>query len=200
MRGVSRQLETEGAVSNASIFRIGADYTDKSSRLKAGSWLIPGRASMSEIADIITRGGASTCGTEVVYRIGVTRSQIQVRELDPATNRYVEKATFNPAEDEVPSEFTAVREKSDTRYRIAIAEGVTSWQIVEGLKAVDVLDGELAEIPPEGSLAPDSYEVAAGRTRAARSSKKCAGRRMPCSPLPGRPAPKICRWKTPMRR
>ena len=165
MRGVSRQLENEGAVTNGSIFRIGADYTEKSSRLKAGSWLIPQRASMSDIADIITRGGASTCGTEVVYRIGVTRSQIQVRELDPATNRYVEKAEFNPAEDEVPAVFSEVREKSDTRYRVAIAEGVTSWQIVKGLKAVDVLDGEIAEVPPEGSLAPDSYEVSEGDDR-----------------------------------
>jgi len=165
MRGVSRQLENEGAVSSGPIFRIGADYTDKSSRLKAGSWLIPGRASMSEIADIITRGGASTCGTEVVYRIGVTRSQIQVRELDPATDRYVEKAAFNPAEDDVPPEYSDVREKSDTRYRVAIAEGVTSWQIIEGLKAVDVLEGDISEVPPEGSLAPNSYDVAKGEDR-----------------------------------
>jgi len=165
MRGVSRQLENEGAVSSGSIFRIGADYTDKSRRLKAGSWLIPGRASMSEIADIITRGGASTCGTEVVYRIGVTRSQIQVRELDPATDRYVEKAAFNPAEDDVPPEFSDVRGKSDTRYRVAIAEGVTSWQIIEGLKAVDVLEGDVSEVPPEGSLAPNSYDVANGEDR-----------------------------------
>ncbi|MFK7937894.1 MAG: endolytic transglycosylase MltG [Roseovarius sp.] len=159
MRGVSRDLEREGAVTNASIFRIGTDYADKARLLKAGSWLIPQNASMAEIADIVTRGGASTCGTEVVYRIGVTRSQIQVRELDPATNRFVEKASFNPAEDETPPEFTDVREKSDTRYRVAIAEGVTSWQIIQGLNAVDVLQGDVAEIPPEGSLAPDSYDV-----------------------------------------
>jgi UPF0755 protein len=101
-----------------------------------------------------------------VYRVGVTRSLIEVRELDPATNRFVEKAKFNPAEDEAPAEFTEVRERSDTRYRVAIAEGVTSWQIIEGLKAIDVLEGELAEVPPEGSLAPDSYEVASGDARA----------------------------------
>jgi UPF0755 protein len=58
-----------------------------------------------------------------------------------------------------------VREQADTRYRVALAEGVTSWQVVEGLKAVDVLTGEVAEVPPEGTLAPDSYEVRAGDTR-----------------------------------
>ena len=166
MRGISSKLAAENAVTNSSIFRIGTEYANKNNQLKAGSWLIPQRASMAEITDLITRGGASTCGTEVVYRVGVTRSLIEVRELDPATNRFVEKAKFNPAEDEAPAEFTEVRERSDTRYRVAIAEGVTSWQIIDGLKAIDVLEGELAEVPPEGSLAPDSYEVARGDARA----------------------------------
>ncbi|MCR9111802.1 MAG: endolytic transglycosylase MltG [Rhodobacteraceae bacterium] len=165
MRAISRKLEAEGAVTNGSIFRIGVDYADKTSQLKAGSWLIPDGASMAEITDIITRGGASTCGTEVVYRIGVTTSEVQVRELDPATNRFVEKAEFTPGpEAEVPQTYTQVLEQADTRYRIAIAEGVTSWQIVDALQQVDVLEGGVDEVPPEGSLAPDSYEVRKGDT------------------------------------
>ena len=47
---------------------------------------------MQEIVDIVTRGGASTCGTEVVYRIGVTRAEAQVRELDPVTEELCRKA------------------------------------------------------------------------------------------------------------
>jgi UPF0755 protein len=50
--------------------------------------------------------------------------------------------------------------------RLALAEGVTSWQVVEALKAVDFLTGEVDQVPPEGSLAPDSYEVRAGDSRA----------------------------------
>ncbi len=166
MRAVSRELENEGAITNGTIFRVGADYTNKNSLLKAGSWLVPEGASMAEITDIVTRGGASTCGTEVVYRIGVTDSEIEVRELDPATSRYVEKAAFTPGVEDIPEAYETVRDQMDTRYRIAVAEGVTSWQIVEGLKAVDVLEGEVDEAPPEGSLAPDSYEVRAGDSRA----------------------------------
>ena len=41
-------------------------------------------------------GGASTCGTEVVYRVSIARATVQVRELDPATGRFVEIAEFNP--------------------------------------------------------------------------------------------------------
>ena len=164
MRGVSRQLEELGAVSSGTIYRVGAEYSGKNSQLKAGSWLVPEGASMQEIVDIVTRGGASSCGTEVVYRIGVTRSQARVRELDPATDEYVDRAEFELAEPDRPEIYTKVRGEADTRYRIAIAEGVTSWQIVNALSQIDTLEGEVAEMPPEGSLAPDSYEVSAGDT------------------------------------
>jgi UPF0755 protein len=166
MRTVSRDLEAQGAVSSATIFRLGADYEEKTSQLKAGSFLVQPEATMQEIVDVVTRGGASTCGTEIVYRVGVTRVSTQVRELDPATNRFVERAEFTPGEDETPAVYTEMKEKRDTRYRIAMAEGVTSWQVVEALKSMDVLEGAVEEVPPEGSLAPDSYEVRPGDTRA----------------------------------
>lgn len=165
-RRVSESLAEDGAVSSAALFRIGADYAGKTSQLKAGSYLVPEGASMAQIVDIVTRGGASTCGTEVVYRVGITRATVQVRELDPATGRFVEIAEFDPAEDAVPDEYTEVKAEADTRYRVALAEGVTSWQIVQELNQIDVLEGEVEEIPAEGSLAPDSYEISPGDTRA----------------------------------
>jgi len=167
MRGVSRDLEEEGAVTSGAIFRIGADYAGREDDLKAGSWLIPEGASMAEITGLLTQGGASTCGTEVVWRVGVTGTEAVVRELDPADASFVERARFDPAsEDALPAVYETMRDRADTRYRIAFAEGITSWQVVEGLKAVDVLSGEVDEVPPEGRLAPDSYEVRAGDTRA----------------------------------
>ena len=162
MRVVSNTLEEQGAVTSPTIFRIGADYSEKASQLKAGSFLVEPEASMEQIIDQITRGGQSTCGTEVVYRVGVTRTTIQVRELDPASNRYNEIARFNPAEDETPAEYTAVKEEADTRYRALIAEGVTSWQVVNALNALDLLGDDYVDLPAEGSLAPDSYEFVPG--------------------------------------
>lgn len=165
MRRVSGELEEAGAVTSGALFRIGADYSDKSVQLKAGSFLVPAGASMKDITDIVTRGGASTCGTEVVYRIGVTRATVQVRELDPATNRFVDVVSFEPSEAEAPEIFVKVRAQSDTRYRIAMAEGVTSWQVVDVLGKIDLLSGEV-DVPTEGTLAPDSYEISEGDTRA----------------------------------
>ncbi len=164
---ISDKLADEGAVSSAPIFRMGAKYAEKTSQLKAGSYLVQPGSTMEGITDQITRGGASTCGTEVVYRVGVTRVLAEVRELDPATNRFVEKAEFQPGVDETPRDYTRVRGEADTRYRIALAEGVTSWQIVEALKSLDVLDGAAGDLPAEGALAPDSYEVRPGTQRSA---------------------------------
>jgi len=165
MRRVADNLEAEGAVTSAAIFRMGADYTQKSSLLKAGSFLVPEGASMEEIVDIVTRGGASTCGTEVVYRIGVSAQEIEVRSLDPASQRFVTLAEFDPAAEAAAPEYVEVRDDADTRYRVALAEGVTSWQVVEALKLADFLTGEVAEVPAEGALAPESYELVAGTAR-----------------------------------
>ncbi len=44
-------------------------------------------------------------------------------------------------------------------YRVTIPEGLTSWQIVERLKGDPSLSGEIAEVPPEGSLLPASYDI-----------------------------------------
>jgi UPF0755 protein len=165
MSKVAVNLREQGAVRSKELFNIGADYTDKSARLKAGSFLIPAGASMAEIADQISTSGRNTCGTEVVYRVGVTRSTVLVRELDPASNSYAEVARFTPAEEPAPPVYSRVIEQADTRIRVAIAEGTTSWQVVEALKSVDILTGDIVQVPDEGYLAPDSYEIKAGDMR-----------------------------------
>ena len=162
MRTVGAELTAQGAVSSGTIFGIGADYSGKAGALKAGSFLVPEAASMEEIVDIVTQGGASTCGTEVVYRIGIARVLVEVRELDAATNRFVEIAKFDPATEPAPPAYTEMRAKPDTRFRVALAEGVTSWQVMTELNGLDVLEGDVTGVPPEGSLAPDSYEVVPG--------------------------------------
>lgn len=162
MRRVSADLGEQGAVSSPTIFRMGADYSEKSSQLKAGNFLVPEQASMQQIVDIVTRGGASTCGTQVVYRIGVNQMLAEVRRLDPETERFEELAEFNPAEEEAPEVYTEVRDQAETQYSVVVAEGVTSWQIVQSLNALDVLAGDVEEIPAEGSLAPQNYAVSSG--------------------------------------
>ncbi len=165
MTRVSADLEQQGAVSSGAIFRLGAKYAEKSSQLKAGSFLVRPGTSMEAILEQVTQGGASTCGTEVVYRVGVTRLRAEVRELDPATGKFVERADFELGVDETPAIFTDLKSASDTRFRVALAEGVTSWQVVDALKQIDILAGDPGERPGEGLLAPDSYEIISGQAR-----------------------------------
>lgn len=167
LSAVSRSLEDQGAVSDARIFRIGADYSDKAAGLKFGSYLVPPGSSMAAVLDILTAGGQSTCGREVNFRIGITSSQIVLRELDPKDNRYVDVVAFDPVADAAPAQYVDAAAGDDLRWRITLAEGVTSWQVVESLKRADFMAGNVAAIPAEGSLAPDSYEVDKGGDRAA---------------------------------
>ena len=50
-------------------------------------------------------------------------------------------------------------------HQVSIPEGLTSQQIVAKLLADDVLTGDIKEIPPEGSLLPDTYNFTRGVTR-----------------------------------
>lgn len=167
LAAVTRQLDDEGAITHPRVFRIGANYTDRAGALRFGSYLVPPGASMDEILDIVTRGGASTCGTEVNMRIGVTQAVTQLRDVDPATGRFSEVLAFAYDAEQVPDEYEEMTADEGTRFRVILAEGVTSWQVAEALRAAPFLSGEIDEVPAEGSLAPDSYEVVRGADRAA---------------------------------
>ena len=107
---VADRLEEAGAISNATVFRIGARYAGQEQALKFADYEIPAGASMEEVLAIVTSGVGKT-------------------------------------------------------YSVTIPEGFTSWQVVERLKANPDLTGELEAVPPEGSLAPNTYSFARGATR-----------------------------------
>ena len=53
--------------------------------------------------------------------------------------------------------------------RITVREGLTSWQVAQLVNAADNLAGDpVTDIPPEGSLLPDTYLYTAGETRQAK--------------------------------
>jgi UPF0755 protein len=81
------------------------------------------------------------------------------------------KATLKAGEYEFPK-FATMRQVLDTlvegksiEHKVTLAEGLTSYQIVEKLRAHPELHGELTEIPPEGSLLPDTYRFGRDDTR-----------------------------------
>ncbi|MDA9794964.1 endolytic transglycosylase MltG [Paracoccaceae bacterium] len=164
MRKLSQKLDEMGALSQPAIFRIGSEYENKTAQLKAGSFLIPQGSSMREIADIVTRGGANTCGTEIVFRLGINTTQTQIREMDPVTQKLIEIDSFELSQ-APPAAYKKAVALPGLRFRLTMAEGITSWQVVEALSNIDILTGDILEIPAEGSLATISYELRNGDTR-----------------------------------
>lgn len=158
------QLLDQGAITSAFIYETGARYSEKSGDIKFGKFLVPAGASMEAIVDIVTRGGRNTCGTEVIYRVGINRTIVDVRELDPASNQFVELVSFEAGEAELPPAYSQVRADGSATYRVVVAEGATSWQIANALSQIDILRSDVTDIPAEGSLAPRDYEISEGDT------------------------------------
>lgn len=50
--------------------------------------------------------------------------------------------------------------------QFTVPEGLTSWQVVQLLGTVEELKGEIADIPDEGSLLPETYNFMLGESRA----------------------------------
>ncbi len=164
-RRVADDLVARGAVDWPFILKVGADYSGHARDLKAGSYLVPARASMAGIVAQVTGTGQSTCGTEINYRIGVTTTDVLVSELDPATQKLTEVLKFDPVVDGVPKGYAAFAEDSDVRLKVTLAEGVTSWQVIDALGRADFLTGAVKDVPAEGTLAPQQYEVERGQDR-----------------------------------
>ena len=71
MRRVANELAEDGAVSSPSIFRMGAEYSDKAGLLKAGAFLVPEGASMAEIVEIVMVVGHYTMLSMLANATGV---------------------------------------------------------------------------------------------------------------------------------
>lgn len=165
LKRVSEDLAEAGIISSPSLFRIGAQYSDRAGNLKFGNYEIPAGASMTAILDILTKGGVSTFRYVATYVIGAESSELRLAERNPSDGSSEVVARFASGDD-VPTIYSdLVAEKTPMAIRIVLPEGLTSWQVSEGLKAADFLEGEIDSVPAEGNLAPDSYEVTRGATR-----------------------------------
>ena len=166
VRGVSKDLAAQGAIRNARVMRIGSDYTGKSSQLKYGNYEIPAEASMAEILEIVTKGGRSSFRYVARYNVKVASpAELTLRERAASDGENVVLASY-VAGDALPEAYVKLKAaKTPISYRVSVAEGTTSWQIIEALNAADFLDGPALDVPAEGSLAPDTVEVRAGALR-----------------------------------
>lgn len=166
LRRVSERLQETGAIRSAAVFRVGVRAADRSGDLRFGNYEIPAGATMAQVLEIVTAGGPSSFRFRATYVLRNSGTgQLRLSERDPSTGEVEEIARF-AYEEGVPVEYaTLVDEGTPMLYRLVIPEGLTSWQVVQGLMAADFLDGEVVDIPPEGMLAPTTIEVSRGDDR-----------------------------------
>ncbi|ABD54547.1 endolytic transglycosylase MltG [Jannaschia sp. CCS1] len=167
LRRVSERLEETGAIRSAAVFRVGVRAADRSGDLRFGNYEIPAGASMADVLEIVTAGGPSSFRYRATYVLRNSGTgQLRLSERDPSTGEVEEIARF-AYEEGVPVEYAnLVDGGAPMLYRLVIPEGLTSWQVVQGLLAADFLDGEVADIPQEGMLAPTTIDVNRGDDRA----------------------------------
>ncbi|MEL6953317.1 MAG: endolytic transglycosylase MltG [Pseudomonadota bacterium] len=159
---VSDDLQEAGAVSSAMLFRLHTEYAGRAGDLRFGTYEIPEGASMAEVLDIVTSGGASVfryTATYVLRNDGT--GEMRLRERVPGSGETRDLATFR-SDEAVPEAYREVIDQGGVAYRVAVPEGLTVWQVVEGLRGAEFLEGDLADLPPEGTLAPETYDVVRG--------------------------------------
>lgn len=129
--------------------------------------VIPKGEGAIEIAERLEKGG-------VIHDRRVFMLQYYAARLygsSPATQAAGERGRLKAGEYQFPKA-ASVRQVLDTivtgkgiLQKITIPEGLTSLQIVDRLRAEPGLAGDIAELPPEGSLLPDTYKFSRGMSR-----------------------------------
>jgi UPF0755 protein len=116
---------------------------------------------------VIVKGGSSTVA-ETLQREGV----IEHPWLFIAGLKLFDSQNEIKAGEYLFKQQASLRDVMDTlvagksvMHTVTFPEGLTSEQIVQRLKDEDVLTGNIKDIPPEGSLLPETYKVQRGTTR-----------------------------------
>lgn len=116
--------------------------------------LIPSRSGTGEIAEILQREG-------VIDNAAVFELAARLTSKSPLRHgEYV----FKPSTS-ISGAIDTLTSGRQIQHAITFPEGLTSEQIVVKLRDNEVLSGEIAEIPAEGSLLPDTYKFERGATR-----------------------------------
>lgn len=92
-----------------------------------------------------------------LFKLGVMRFRAQ-KKLKAGEYAIAKNAS-------VRSVLDTLTEGKAILHRVTIAEGRTSYEAVQILNAAPLLTGTITEIPPEGSLLPDTYSFSRGTDR-----------------------------------
>jgi UPF0755 protein len=118
--------------------------------------LIPSRAGMSDIADVLQREGV--IDNNRLAFIGAVLALKARAGLKPGEYAFQKNASLRDV-------IGTIVEGKVVQHAVTIPEGLTSEQIVARLTDNDIFAGDVREIPREGTLLPETYKFPRGTTR-----------------------------------
>jgi len=118
--------------------------------------MVPRGASLDAVSALLAREGVIDSPTlfRLAARYAGKDGALRFGEYDVAAGASVRDV------------LTLLTEGPTVQYAVTAPEGLTSAEIVGLLAQEPLLTGEIAETPPEGALAPDTYSFQRGDTRA----------------------------------
>ncbi len=118
--------------------------------------IIPSGASLSAISRVLERQG-------VIARPWIFEGGVNAYKM---ASRLQAGEYLFPAHISMREAMQMMVQGKAVYHSVTIPEGWTSAQVVERVNEDPILIGELSEIPPEGSLLPETYNFTRGMTRA----------------------------------
>ncbi len=117
--------------------------------------IIPKDSGLGEIVGLLEREGV--INHPWAFRISALTSGLWTRLK---AGEYLFKANISPRE-----VLEVIEQGKAVLHSISIPEGLTSEQIIARLMENDILAGEIAQVPREGSLLPDTIKFQRGQSR-----------------------------------
>lgn len=113
-------------------------------------------STLPQIANQLRSGGV--IDNDLIFRLGV-------RAYNAAGRLQSGEYLFSPKMS-MYDVMSTIRDGRAITHRISIPEGLTTYQIFERLRQDEILTGDLPDqLPPEGTLMPDTYPFQRGTTR-----------------------------------
>ena len=158
---IANALYDEGAISGTFVFKYGNLLTKFSDSLQYGSFLLPIGSSMQDILEILTSSELGGPRYSVLAKVTAKGTTMSIRDRYAFAFLHPETIKYGIGEEPKGVLAEVLNNPQSASFRIMVIEGLTSWQIVHGLNTIDFLYGKINEIPPEGTLAPNTYNIIA---------------------------------------
>ena len=116
---------------------------------------IPRGLGLRDIADLLVRDGV--IDHPMIFMGGVIALKAR-DELKFGEYQFTKQASLHDV-------IATIVDGKVVQHQVSVPEGLTSEQIMQRLLDVDILTGNIREVPHEGSLLPETYKFSRGTTR-----------------------------------